>query len=51
VAGTNLANGPTVGGTTLPRTGPAIDPGLLLMLGGALVIAGVLMVRYAPQEA
>ncbi len=51
VSGADLARGPAVGGTTLPRTGPAIDPGLLLMLGGALIVAGVLMVRYAPQEA
>jgi LPXTG-motif cell wall-anchored protein len=33
----------------LPRTG--IDPGLLLMLGGMLMVSGVLMLRYSDSKA
>ena len=33
----------------LARTG--IDPGLLLLLGGSLVLAGVLVLRYRPEGA
>jgi LPXTG-motif cell wall-anchored protein len=32
----------------LPRTG--FDPGLLLMLGGAFVVAGVLLLRYSDDR-
>jgi len=34
---------------TLPRTG--VDPGLLLMLGGVLVMSGVLVLRYTAETA
>ena len=33
------------GARALPQTG--IDPGFLLMLGGALVVSGVLVLRYS----
>jgi hypothetical protein len=39
---------PSPAPASLPRTG--FDPGILLMLGGGLVVAGVLMMRYADDR-
>jgi hypothetical protein len=46
-SGTSRTSATTSPGGILARTG--VDPGVLLLLGGVLLVSGVLVFRYADE--